>query len=60
VELVDVDISLDRINARIGWIVAADRLDALRFAVSSGEFGRAHIVSVEPRRSTTGTVLIAA
>jgi hypothetical protein len=59
-ELFDVDISLDRINARITWIVSAERLDALRSAVNRGDFGRAHILSVEPRPTTVRTDLLAA
>ena len=59
-ELFDVDIALDRINARIAWIVSGGRLEALRSAVNRGDFGRARIVAVTARPATTRTELLVA
>ena len=53
-ELLKVQISLDRVYGRIDWQVTADRLPDLRMAIKKGEFGPARIMSVE---SATGEVL---
>jgi len=48
-ELYDVEICLDRIDAKITWIVSQPGLPPLRSAVATGELGEARIVSVEQR-----------
>jgi hypothetical protein len=53
-ELLNVQISLDRVFGRIEWQVTQDRLPDLRMAIKKGEFGPARILSVE---SATGEVL---
>ncbi|MFI5267213.1 MAG: hypothetical protein ACHQ7M_07545 [Chloroflexota bacterium] len=59
-DYLDVDISLDKIGARIGWTVTADGLPALRAAVARGDFGRARILAVTPRGVTAEGELRAA
>jgi len=51
-DFLDVNISLDKIGARIAWIVTADGLPALRASVARGDFGRARILAVTPRGVT--------
>jgi hypothetical protein len=59
-EFLDVDIALDKIGTRIGWIVSSEGLPALRAAVARGEFGRARIMDVTPRGVTVRAELQAA
>ena len=59
-DVLDVDISLDKIGARIDWTVSAEALPALRAAIARGEFGRARILDVKPRATTVRTDLQAA
>lgn len=56
-ELLNVQISLDRVRGRIEWQVTEDGLPALRMAIKKGDFGPAHITSIE---SSQGEVLLAA
>jgi hypothetical protein len=48
-EVLKVQISLDRVYGRIEWQVTEDGLPALRMAIKKGDFGPAHITSVERR-----------
>jgi hypothetical protein len=46
-ELLKVQISLDRVLGRIEWQVSEEGLPALRMAIKKGEFGPAHITSIK-------------
>ncbi len=61
-QLLDVEIALDQIGARIDWTVSEDGLPGLRAAIARGEFGRARIIEVAPKRrvSTSAEILRAA
>lgn len=61
-QVLDVDISLDQIGTRISWTVTENGLPALRASIARGDFGRAHIVEVAPKRlvSTSAEILRAA
>lgn len=59
-DVLEVDIALDKIGARIDWTVAADSLPDLRAAIARGEFGRARILDVRPRATTARAELQAA
>lgn len=58
--VLEVEISLDKIGARIDWTVTADALPALRAAIARGDFGRARILEVRPRTATPRSDLKAA
>jgi hypothetical protein len=61
-QLLSVEIALDQIGTRIDWTVNESGLPALRAAIARGEFGRARIVNVAPKRmiSTSAEILRAA
>jgi hypothetical protein len=61
-QVLEVEIALDQIGARIDWTVTEDGLPSLRAAIARGEFGRARIIAVAPKRvvSTSAEILRAA